>query len=109
MLRLLAGSSLLLTGADHLTTWLCLRSPVSGWEVTEANPIADWLFDSTGLVAGLAIDSLITVFAVAFLLVTSAIPRAVKVGFLGLITITTGYAVINNMNAIVEMGLWRIG
>lgn len=108
MLRLLAGSSLLLTGADHWTTWLCLRSPVSGWEVTEANPIADWLFQSTGLVPGLAIDSLITLFAVAFLLLTAALPDTIKIAFLGLITLTTGYAVVNNLTAMSEMGLWPI-
>ena len=108
MLRLLAGTSLLLTGADHLTTWLCLRSPVAGWEVTEANPVADWLFQWVGLVPGLAIDSVITLGAVAFLLVTSALPTPVKTGFLGLITATTGFAVVNNLRAIDAMGIWPV-
>ena len=44
MLRALTGLTLLLTGADHWTTYLCLRLPVEGWEVIEANPLADWLF-----------------------------------------------------------------
>jgi len=109
MLRLLAGVSLLLTGADHLTTWLCLRSPVTGWEVTEANPLADWLFKATGLVPGLAIDSVITLAAVAFLLTTATLSHGLKVGFLTLISLTTGYAVMNNVQAIDAMGLWPLG
>jgi len=109
MLRLLAGTSLILTGADHLTTWLCLRESVSGWEVTEANPIADWLFQSTGLVTGLAIDSVITLLAVGFLLTTTSIPLAARTSFLALITLTTGYAVVNNLGAIDAMGLWPAG
>jgi hypothetical protein len=109
MLRLFAGTSLLLTGADHWTTWLCLRGAVEGWEIREANPIADWLFQSTGLVTGLAIDSIITLLAVGFLLTTSSLPTAVKTGFLGLITATTGYAVVNNLGAISAMGLWPVG
>lgn len=108
MLRLFAGSSLLLTGADHVTTWLCLRGPVAGWEVSEANPIADWLFQAAGLVPGLAIDSLVTVGAVAFLLFTAAVPNPIKVGFLGLITCSTGFAVANNLKAMSQMGLWPI-
>lgn len=106
MLRLFAGSSLLLTGADHVTTWLCLRGPVSGWEVTEANPVAEWLFEAAGLVPGLMIDSLITLVAVGFLVVTASLPTALKTAFLGLITLTTGYAVLNNVQAISAMGLW---
>ena len=108
MLRVLAGSSLLLTGADHWTTWLCLRSPVAGWEVSEANPVAEWLFGVAGLVPGLVIDSAITLLAVGFLVFTAALPNMVKTAFLALITCTTGYAVANNLQAISAMGLWPV-
>ena len=70
MLHLLAALTLLLSAADHWTTYLCLRSPVSGFDVTEANPFSAWLFQSVGLVEGLMIDSLLTVAALAFLLIT---------------------------------------
>ena len=109
MLRVLAASSLVLTGADHLTTWLCLRDRVEGWQVSEANPVADWLFEVAGLVPGLAIDSGITLFAIVFLLTTAALPHAAKLGLLAVITLTTGYAVANNLQAINAMGLWPIG
>jgi hypothetical protein len=109
MLRVMATVSILLTGADHLTTWLCLRDRVEGWQVSEANPVADWLFESAGLLPGLAIDSVITLAAVAFLMTTSALPRNAKVGFLVVITLTTGFAVANNVQAINAMGLWPVG
>lgn len=109
MLRLFALLSLALTSADHWTTWFCLRSPVPGWNVSEANPLASWLFDSAGLVPGLVIDSLITVAAVGFLVTTRALPRRAKLGFLALISTCTGYAVLNNVLAIQDMGLLTAG
>ena len=56
-------TTLLLSAADHWTTYLCLRSPVQGFEVTEANPLAAWLFSNLGLVEGLLLDSVVTVLA----------------------------------------------
>lgn len=109
MLRVLAGLSLILTGADHWTTYLCLRGPVAGWEVTEANPVADRLFEFAGLVPGLAIDSVITICAVAFLVTTAVLSRGTKTAFLGLIASSTAYAVVNNVHAIQTMGLWNAG
>lgn len=97
--------TLLLTGADHLTTWLCLRSPVPGWEVTEANPLAAWLFDSLGLVPGLLLDSAVTLAAVGCFLVTPLVPRDAKAGFFLVVSVWTGWAVVNNVRAILSMGL----
>lgn len=105
MLRLLTLTTILLTGADHWTTYLCLHQPIDGWIVTEANPIAELLFESAGLAVGLAIDSLVTLAAVLFLVTTSLFHRQVKMGFLGIITLSTGYAVVNNLGAISRMGL----
>ena len=41
--------AVLLNLADNATTFLCLRVPVPGFEVTEANPAAAWLFAAIGL------------------------------------------------------------
>ena len=109
MLHLLAALTLLLSAADHWTTYLCLRSPVGGFDVTEANPIAAWLFQSVGLVEGLMIDSLLTVAALAFLLTTQRMPRAVKLTFLVAVIGWTGFAVANNLNAIYLLGLSPLG
>lgn len=105
MLRLLTFTTLLLTGADHWTTYVCLRQPIDGWIVTEANPVADMLFESAGLGAGLAIDSAITLAAVLFLSTTRLFHVRAKLGMLGVITLSTGYAVVNNLGAIIRMGL----
>ena len=106
MLRFFASTTILLTCADHWTTWLCLHAPVSGWNVSEANPVAAWLFRSAGLSEGLAIDSLITLGAVVFVFTTPVFDRVVKVGLLAVITCATGYAVARNVDAIQRMGLW---
>jgi hypothetical protein len=105
MIRLFAAATILLTCADHWTTYLCLSAPVEGWRVSEANPVADWLFEWAGLGLGLVIDSLVTLIAIAFLSTTPIIDRSIKVGLLAIITVSTGYAVVNNIGAITRMGL----
>jgi hypothetical protein len=109
LLRVLALLTLTLTAADHWTTYLCLSRPVEGWHVSEANPVADWLFSSTGLVQGLAIDSAVTGAAIAFLLFTTRFASGMKVALLGFITLTTGYAVASNVNAMSDLGLSLLG
>ena len=108
-MHILAFLTLLLSAADHWTTYLCLRAPVAGWEVAEANPLADWLFGYFGLVPGLMIDSRITLGAVAFLLYTTQIPNLAKGLFFGLVIVGTGVAVFNNFLAIQALGLSPLG
>jgi len=105
----LAIATLALSAADHWTTYLCLRAPVAGWEVTEANPLSDWLFQSIGLVPGLLVDSLVTVSAVIFLLTTRRLPNFVKLAFFSLVVASTGYAVFNNFQAIEALGISPLG
>lgn len=109
MLHALAIMTLLLTGADHWTTYLCLREPIAGWQVIEANPVVDLLFRQSGLVGGLMIDSVFTVFAVSFLLYTRCFGQRMKEGFLGFIVVATGYAVVNNLMAITDLGISPLG
>jgi hypothetical protein len=75
----------------------------------EANPISERLFQTVGLVPGLLVDSLVTVFAVAFLLTTRRLPNFAKRTFFGLVVAATGYAVINNYRAIEALGLSPLG
>ena len=109
MLHLLAAVTLLLSAADHWTTYLCLRSPVSGFDVTEANPFSAWIFGSVGLVEGLVIDSVVTIAAIAFLIITHRLPHAAKLAFLFAVIGWTGYAVANNLQAIYVLGLSPLG
>ena len=105
MLRVFVVTTILLTCADHWTTYLCLHAPIDGWNVTEANPMASWLFDRAGLGIGLMIDSVVTVGAVLFLWSTSVFGQSLKIALLAIITLSTGYAVFNNLGAISHMGL----
>jgi len=105
----LALVMLVLSAADHWTTYLCLRQPVEGWLVNEANPISEWLFTTVGLVPGLLLDSILTLVAVAFLLTTRVFPTAAKGAFLLIVSAWTAYAVHNNLNAIYALGLSPLG
>jgi len=109
LLHILAYLTLLLTAADHWTTYLCLKSPVPGFDVSEANPIADWLFQTLGLGPGILLDSAVTLVAIGFLVWTALIPSAAKRVFLMVVIGWTGYAVVNNLHAIYTMGLSPLG
>jgi hypothetical protein len=105
MLRAAAALALLFALLDHLTTWLCLRAPIPGWDVREANPLAAWLFGRIGLVEGLWLDSVVTLAAVLFVSRTARVSRAVKLGLLGLLITTSAFAVVNNFDVIQRLGL----
>jgi hypothetical protein len=105
MLRAFVVATILLTCADHWTTYVCLHAPVEGWSVSEANPVAQWLFGWAGLNGGLLIDSAITLGAVVFLATTHVFDRSVKIALFAIITLSTGYAVFNNLGALSRMGL----
>ena len=109
MLRALAALTLLLSASDHWTTYLCLRAPVEGMSVIEANPLAAWLFQRVGLVEGLFLDSIITLLALGFLITTRRLPRPVKLGFLAVVVTGTGYAVVNNLGVLARIGLTITG
>jgi hypothetical protein len=108
-LRVLALLTVIVSAADHWTTYVCLRAPVPGWSVAEANPVADWLFQTLGLVPGLLLDTVITLCAVVFLLTTSAIPRTLCAAFLAVVTVWTAVAVVNNVQAMQALGLSPLG
>jgi hypothetical protein len=107
--RLLALLTLLVSAADHWTTYLCLRQPIPGWSVSEANPLADWLFATAGLVPGLMIDSAVTIGGVAFLVSTRNVPAVAKALFFTLVIAWTTLAVMNNLEAIRALGLSPLG
>lgn len=106
---ILALVTLALSAADHWTTYLCLRQPVEGWTILEANPISNWLFGSLGLVPGLLLDSALTIVAIVFLVNSRTFPNAVKAGFFLIVIGWTGYAVHNNLLAIAALGLSPLG
>ena len=108
-MRFLVLLILLASAADHWTTYVCLRAPVVGWQVTEANPLADWLFQAIGLGPALLLDSAVTLLSLLFLLATRLLPIPVKQTFLSVVLFWTGVAVVNNWQAIQVMGLSATG
>jgi hypothetical protein len=105
-LKILAALALILTALDNWTTYVCLRAPVSGWIVQEANPIGARLFESVGLVPGLSIDLAVTLVAVGFLLRSRKLSQTASACCLSLIAISTAVGVGNNLRAISDLGLW---
>jgi len=92
--------AVLLNLADNATTFLCLRSPVPGFEVTEANPIAAWLFSSIGLREGLVLEMVISTCAIAFLVATDRIPHRIKIALLVVLSVLPAWAALNNLEVI---------
>jgi len=109
MARALAVLALLFALLDHWTTWVCLRAPVQGWQVTEGNPLAAWLFGRVGLVEGLWLDSVVTAIAVFLLARTRRIGRPLKLALLGVLVCTSAFAVANNLEVIRSIGVSTAG
>ena len=86
----------LLNVADNVTTFLCLRAPVEGFELSEANPAASWLFGAMGLRSGLIFEMVVTTIAVGFLVVTEHVPPRVKLALLFVLAALPAWAAINN-------------
>jgi hypothetical protein len=82
---------------DNATTFLCLRQPIAGYEVFEANPVARLLFDSMGLIEGLLLEMVITLAAVGFLVWTRRIPMRLKLSLLVVLVVLPAWASINNL------------
>jgi hypothetical protein len=96
---------LILNTLDNATTFLCLREPVRGFEVIEANPLARWLFDAVGLAQGLVFESAITVGAVTFLVLTRALPTRIRMLLLVVLTVLPAWAVVNNLQVMTAIGV----
>ena len=105
MTHLLALVALLFAFADHWTTYLCLRAPVAGWEVVEANPLAAWAFERFGLVGGLLLDSLVTLIALVLVVRTPLFSDRAKLAACWALILTSSYAVENNLDAVHRLGL----
>jgi hypothetical protein len=73
--------------------------------VTEVNPVSAWLFEVWGLIPGLAVDGIVTALAVLWVGLTQRVPPVSKSVFFLVLTILTGWAVYNNYQIMIEMGL----
>lgn len=105
----LAFLALILNGLDNWTTYICLREPVEGFVVAEANPIADFIFQQMGLVPGLLFEYALTIAVLYFIIVTTRVPGVVKSVLLTLLCLIAGYAAWNNHQIIQDIGLATFG
>jgi hypothetical protein len=105
MVPFLAVMALLVSLADHWTTWICLRAPVPGWRASEANPLAAWLFTQVGLAEGLLLDSAVTAVALLFLARARSVPEPAKLLLFAAVIFGTGLVVIHNLEAAHLLGV----
>ena len=91
------------TAGDAYTTWACLHDPVS-W-VFESNPMANWLFGFFGLLPGLVIDGAITLLILVWLGCTKRLWIWIKMVILIMGIAITVYAIHNNYQVMIEMGI----
>ncbi len=101
----LGGLVMVLNFLDNATTFVCLRTPIPGMNVVEANPFARWLFDSVGLLQGLAFETFVSTAAVCFLVLTPLVSDRVRFTILTILAILPGVAVVNNLHVIHQIGL----
>lgn len=96
---------LVLNLIDNATTFVCLRAPIPGFEVIEANPFARWLFDSIGLLPGLLLETLVTTLAVAFLVVSTRISPRIRLALLAVLSALPAWASLNNLEVMRAIGI----
>ena len=102
---LLGALAIGLNALDNLTTYLCLRGDVAGFEVYEANPLAAWGFELMGLSSGLVFEGVVSIGAIAFLVLTPIFPPRIKLGLLAVLVALPGWAVLNNLAVMDAIGL----
>ncbi|MFQ5513055.1 MAG: hypothetical protein ACE5FG_01350 [Myxococcota bacterium] len=93
---------------DNFTTFICLTSEpigVPGAVLTEANPVARWLFESVGLYQGLVFSTVVTVSAVAFLVFTKRLHPTLRLLLLGVLAILPAFAAVNNYLVMQQVGI----
>ena len=97
--------AVILNTLDNITTYFCLRAPVPMYEVFEANPLADFLFQTMGLRTGLIFEFVVSTLLLVWIACTKRIPHRVKVGFLVVLCALPGWAVWNNLRVMQEVGI----
>lgn len=90
---------------DNATTFACLSSPVPGFDVFEANPVARWLFDGVGLAPGLLIETLLTTAAVGFLVTTRRLSPRARAALLVVLALLPAWAAAHNFQVMQELDI----
>ena len=99
----LAVLAFLFNAADNVTTYICLRTRVDGFEIYEANPLAAWGFDLIGLGTGLWIETILCAAAIAFLVYSPLFGLRVRLMLLAVLAALPAGAALNNMLVMREL------
>jgi hypothetical protein len=99
----LAALAFLFNAADNFTTYLCLRSPVEGFEIYEANPLAKWGFDRVGVGTGLWIETVLCAAAIAFLVYSKMFQLRTRIALLAVLAALPAGAALNNLLVMREL------
>lgn len=92
---------------DNFSTYWALTLPAKeGMLITEANPIAAWIFEAMGLVKGLIFEFVLGIGLIWWLMGVKDIPYRWKVVIFAGILIPTVYAVINNIGVLTSAGVF---
>ncbi len=99
----LAALAFLFNAADNLTTYLCLRAPIEGFEIYEANPLAAWGFQTVGLEAGLWIETVLCAGAILFLVHSPLFGFRSRMALLAVLAALPAGAAANNLLVMREL------
>ena len=92
---------------DNISTYFALSLPAKeGLLISEANPIAAWIFEAMGLVKGLIFEFVLSIGLLYWLMGVKTIPYKWKVVIFAGILIPTVYAVINNIGVLTLVGVF---
>jgi hypothetical protein len=101
----IAGVALIMNALDNFTTFACLRTEVTGFEVYEANPLAAYGFAKMGLVPGLVFEMVLTTVAIGFLLQSRSFDLRVRLAILIAMAVLPAWAVVNNVQVMQSIGV----
>ena len=100
---LLAALAFLFNAADNLTTYWCLSSPIDGFEIYEANPLAAWGFQLIGLEFGLWLETVLCGAAILFLLYSPLFGFRARMALLAVLAALPAGAAANNLLVMREL------
>lgn len=81
-MRVLAALALLLAGLEKWATYACSQASLDGLALAEVNPMSAWLLGAIGTLPALAVEVLVTLAVVIFLVRTRLLPGAARAALL---------------------------
>lgn len=90
---------------DNITTYVALTAETPGYEVWEANPVAQAGFDLVGLAPFLAAEFFLVTGVLLWVIYSKRLSDWAKLAILFACLVSGAVAAANNLSALVEMGI----